>query len=319
MDESLVDIQLSCAKKSTTNKHVYLKKFLDIKDNLLKKKFSFLYTDGSKNKEIIGLAVTTEEEIVKQAVLPTYSSVYTAEAIAILEAVRIAEKKRGKTCICSDSLSTLEAVLNCNNMSFYTTSIRDLIIKLAPKIMLLWVPSHIGIKGNECADTAAKDATRSPLISIPNLNRTDINKLLKTNILKNNTNLQQKASPWYQAINPEMISINEYAKNAQLCSLPRKEITKIIRLRLGHTKLTHEYRFSQPINSQCRFCTTDAISISHILNDCTAFQTHRPSNSNKKLSDLLINPSYENLQQILNFLKSATTTHLNCQSLPIHM
>jgi len=47
-------------KKSTTNKDIYLKKFLDIKHNLIKKKFYFLYTDGSKNKEIIGLAVTTE-------------------------------------------------------------------------------------------------------------------------------------------------------------------------------------------------------------------------------------------------------------------
>jgi len=41
--------------------------------------------------------------------------------------------------------------------------------------------------------------------------------------------------------------------------------------------------------------------IKSILTTSTALQTHRPSNSNIKLSEILINPSFENPQQILNF------------------
>jgi len=72
----------------TTNKDIYLEKFLDIKHNLIKKKFSFLYTDGPKNNEVIGLAVTTEEEIIKKAVLPSHSSVFLKMEI-LLRALRM--------------------------------------------------------------------------------------------------------------------------------------------------------------------------------------------------------------------------------------
>jgi len=83
MDIRVIYIQSSSVKQSTTNKDVYNKNILDIKDNLINKK--------TRNN----WSCSYHRRADYQA--SCYSSVYAAEAIAILEAIKIAAKKTVKS------------------------------------------------------------------------------------------------------------------------------------------------------------------------------------------------------------------------------
>jgi len=107
--------------------------------------------------------------------------VYTAEATAILEAIKIIiDDEHLNHIICSDSLGTLNSIKN-------QFKPEDLAIKILNKlneaisknkrITLMWVPGHIDIKGNELADKQSKiAATNSQLKTIPGASYRDIKK-----------------------------------------------------------------------------------------------------------------------------------------------
>lgn len=137
-----------------------------------------IYTDGSKVKgaKSVGLACICPElniQICKS--LPGKSSIFTAESAAILEAVKIAETNPDrKTIIFSDSQSVLRS-LGRNKMSIKESSfileIKKRITKCSENsqlIQLCWIPSHLGVGGNEEADELAKAAAD---ISIHNIKK----------------------------------------------------------------------------------------------------------------------------------------------------
>ncbi|GBO18879.1 hypothetical protein AVEN_72964-1 [Araneus ventricosus] len=101
-------------------------------------------------------------------------SVFTAEIAAVLLALRnISDCMERKFIIYTDSLSVLESL-----KSFYIHShhhplvlnVLHLSNKLASRdfnILLCWVPSHVGIVGNEEADKAAKLANTITNSTVP--------------------------------------------------------------------------------------------------------------------------------------------------------
>lgn len=168
----------------------------------------FIYTVGSKLNDTITYAITTETAVLKYGILPPYSSVLTAETI--LKAIEHCKNMRGKFIICSDSLSTIDAINNTNIKNFYHDKIRSQIIHLSPRIKLIWIPGHAGIVGNEFADQTAKSTHKMPLIFTPNTNPTDINSYLKqTFTLKQKQNLSH-CNQWYKNINSNNIHIGNY-------------------------------------------------------------------------------------------------------------
>ena len=92
--------------------------------------------------------------------IPVDPSIFTAEAKAVdlaLDFIRTCETNN-KFIIFSDSISVLKAV-------YHTSSKNPQIQKLLEKfhellankeIVLFWIPSHIGIQGNEMEDKQAK-------------------------------------------------------------------------------------------------------------------------------------------------------------------
>ena len=93
--------------------------------------------------------------------LPNEASIYSAETTAIDLAMNIiANHKASKFIIYTDSKSVLLALQNRDTSSPLITKLLNKLNTLSKNnnIIFTWIPSHIGIQGNEKADKAAKKA-----------------------------------------------------------------------------------------------------------------------------------------------------------------
>ena len=95
--------------------------------------------------------------------MPQWSSITKAELCALKLAVQYASSVKRDALICSDSMSAIQSLNTSKSQhSDYIDSIQLNVIKCFQsnvKIQFMWVPSHIGIPGNEYADKLAKAAT----------------------------------------------------------------------------------------------------------------------------------------------------------------
>ena len=85
----------------------------------------------------------------------------------------------------------------------------------------------------------------------------------------------------------------------------RMDEIKFTRLRLGHTKITHEFRFlgqQQPI---CNVCACD-LTVKHLLIECPKFEQKRIAcfgHYELNISDILERGNYKKILNIFNFLR----------------
>ena len=84
--------------------------FNDLRNKYLE--YEFIYTDGAKSDNGVGCTFVHGERC-QQFKLPELCSVFTAEALALLQALNYTETNHIITCvICTDSLSVLTALGN---------------------------------------------------------------------------------------------------------------------------------------------------------------------------------------------------------------
>lgn len=298
-----IDLSLHNFAKNNHNPIQFRTMFNEIQNNL--SNYNFIYTDGSKNNNNVGYSVTTENTVIKLGALPDHSSILTAELIAINIAVSYIGIKRGKYAICTDSLSSLKAILNITNNNIYASNIRDFLIKRTTDIKLIWVPSHINIPGNEFADTAAKLSLRSPVLKTENHNIKDIHKHITT-FFKNKDTTYSQTSNWYKTINNNSESTTIISSN-----ITRLDSIKITRLRLGHTKLTHGCLLKIPVTYPCDCNIIYPTNPSHMLLDCALYHNQRQLIlKSQDPIQLLADPSEENISTIINYLKSTNLYNL---------
>jgi len=99
---------------------------------------NWIYTDGSKVTGATTFAVVDcNRKIIAGGRLPSYNSIFTAEAFAILKACQFASKNAGKSVICTDSLSSLSAIRNWNHNDPTTQEVRQILSSHPTKITLL--------------------------------------------------------------------------------------------------------------------------------------------------------------------------------------
>ena len=92
--------------------------------------------------------------------LPVKSSIFTAEVCAIDLALNIISKnKHNKFMILSDSLSVLTSLRNQKLENLLIVKLSKLDSMSSHKeIIMCWIPSHIGVSGNERGDSTVKSA-----------------------------------------------------------------------------------------------------------------------------------------------------------------
>lgn len=159
----------------------------------------------------------------------------------------------------------------------------------------MWIPSHIGIKGNDAADKAAGEASLAPLVRLPFTTLPDIKPLLGAATMASWT------AHW-EALPPT--KLHAIQQTPQPCSLhlpTRRDEVVLTRLRLGHTRLTHSHLFTHDPPPDCPTCHCP-LTVSHILLSCPRYTTERAA---IPLPHTLTNLLTSNPNPTLSFLHNA--------------
>ena len=157
------------------------------------------------------------------------------------------------------------------------------------------IPSHIGIQGNDKADSLAKatiNMTPDKNIKTP---YTDLKPKIKQIVTKKWQQL------WDENPHNKIFQIQPILKERKLNpNNTRREETTLTRLRIGHNRLTHSFILKEepPPNCPCE----NQYSIKHILVECTKLNHTRKkfykANSMKEIFFKIA------LKNIINFLKT---------------
>jgi len=130
------------------------------------KNFTIRFTDGSKIEDQTGFAVVSKNGLIYSSRLANNTSVYTAEQMGIYHAA--SEPTSGnKVAIFTDSLSSILALMSRDDSNLSTLLFLNLMEELKKEIVLIWIPSHMGIPGNDRADREAKLAAESHIVFDP--------------------------------------------------------------------------------------------------------------------------------------------------------
>ena len=221
----------------------------------------------------MGFAAVFQDYTVR-GTLPNQTSIFTAELFAISQAIKKIEHHiQVEWVVITDSLSAIEALKSPTTKHPLVQNIQNKIIELLhqnKKIKICKVPSHVGIKGNEEADTNAKSATQIPGLNTTKLNLLDVQgpiKRLSYRLWQDqwNTNTSK-----LKEIRP---TVDKWPEDRHM---KRGFQVKLSRLRVGHTRLTHGYLMSREPPPLCGDCNQQ-LTVKHLLITCPKYQAMRSS------------------------------------------
>ena len=143
----------------------------------------FVFTDGSKSSAGVGYAAVFKN-CNRSFSLPKYASIFTAELFGILCALKeIVKMKEVNFVIFSDSRSVLQVLESFNLLNPLVLDILEwlfLIEQRGQTVSFCWVPAHVGVQGNELADSLAKKSSLTKTPQKCSLSFRDYNPLIKS-------------------------------------------------------------------------------------------------------------------------------------------
>lgn len=265
--DSLVSPQKSISNQIFTNIYKRKKEEIDplstqiiIRDFLESKLVkSEIYTDGSKTISGVSYAVTTKHLVLFYGKIHPKSSVFTAEAYAIIKALNILRSYDGnyKYAIVTDSRSVLDELTSIGSRK---NEVINQIINLCPaNVIIVWVPSHMGVLGNILADKSAGDAALILDEFNNEISRQDFGNLVKNFMFK----ITQ--DDWNLEVDNKLFKIHPLVNyNAYLSSTTRKQQMVLNRVRSGHSFLTHSYILAKEAPPICKYCD-EILTMEHIF------------------------------------------------------
>jgi len=212
----------------------------------------------------------------------------------------INKKENQKHIILSDSLSTLISVKNKFNPSDIAIQIQNRLEEANQKnnnIIIIWIPGHIRIIGNEKADKQAKLAISSPNSQYIKISSySDIRKQIQqdtTTLWQNIWNIQNTK------LNQIKPAVQRWRRNPNISTTNEK---KLSRARIGHAGLTHEYLINKRDPPICQSCGT-TITIKHIFEECRTYIKQREELNISYQIGASLGPNLDNEINTIEFFK----------------
>lgn len=254
-----------------------LKKLSEEMINQFYTDYYHLYTDGSKSLYGSGCAFYDDYSDfgAKFLVDNPYIPIMGLELTALCEAVHYIESTSyQKVVIFTDSKSSLQHLLGCTtggsgrNEAYLVIKCINNLIRSGVEVRLQWIPSHVGIRGNDRADSLASEALQSgiPLTCLPHF--TDYTPVIKRdmyNKFKNyfNENAQTKGI-WYKSV------VNEPPRFPWFSSLNfnRRELVICFRARTFHIPLNKfNFLMRKRDDPNCTKCGKEE-DLLHLVLEC---------------------------------------------------
>ncbi|EFN73572.1 hypothetical protein EAG_08495, partial [Camponotus floridanus] len=237
----------------------------------------------SKSLPHLGAAFYSPDiPIQKKYKLDRYFSIFSAECIAIMCAMDyILEEGIKRSAIFTDSRSMVETLSNGlldRDLSYLILALKNKLRSAYVQnldVVIVWVPSHVGILGNETADLLAGEAARQEE-SVDYLPpHTDLYSLVKekyfSDIEKYLLAQSEIRGAQYFSLYPPFARKPWFAG----LDLSRAEITTICRIRSNHYNLNFSlYRCGLVRRPDC-LCGLPYQDINHVLWSCPMFACHR--------------------------------------------
>jgi hypothetical protein len=161
-------------------------------------------------------------------------------------------------------------------------------------LLTCWIPSHVGIWGNERADAAARSALNLPIsdIKIP---YTDLKQRITCHFVA------KWQTRWTNVAFNKLLPIKKNVGDTKLKDIVKRRDELVLhRARIGHTYLTHGFLLKGEDQPECIPCQS-LLTVEHILLHCIHFSHLRPKYFNVNTLSELFNTVP--LSNIINFLK----------------
>ena len=164
-----INVELAVRRKNQAPENVWRGKYEEVVRQYGDCKVVF--TDGSKRDSGVGEAACIEDHV-KRVTLPRVASIYTAEMKAKQLSLEIIENSAFTSFIITDSMNSVKGSVGMVDRSMLLQKLRhrfNEVIEGGKRVTVCWIPSHIGIQGNERVDKVAKEAAgrQEEFIPIP--------------------------------------------------------------------------------------------------------------------------------------------------------
>ena len=241
------------------------------------------YTDGSKMKTGSGAGIYTKDCSISES-LGQYATVFQAETYAICTCaqVNIDRDTTSKTIyILSDSQAALKALDSCRVDSGLVLNCMKTLNRLGRKnrVVLIWVPGHVGVRGNEMADELARKGSERTMCGPEPCMGLSIGTI--KNAIRESAN-ERHISEWMSldGLRHSKKFINNITTGwrKKTLGLARGGLRLLTGALTGHFATNVQLtRMNLAIDPTCRACGDSDESMEHLLCECDALARRRMS------------------------------------------
>lgn len=269
-----------------------------------------VFTDASRYENTCAIGVYIEfskTRIAEKLQNPT--SIMTAELLAIQKATELLEQMEVMNAVIfTDSKSSCETLLRSKNAKYRSVPEEEILQRCSRfRIAVQWIPSHVGLGGNEIADTLAKEG----------LNREQVvdNKILLDDAYLQLKEISMKESnDWYSEYSQEkgkkFFAIQDTFQAKpwfHKTTLNKDEVRTLNRILAGHDYSKYWLHKMKIEEDECCYLCQEPETAEHLILHCPRFNNSRASFSFDgmflNLIDLLKKKDVTLLKEVVQFVK----------------